>query len=587
MTGNYRRAFFLLILATATVLVAGLGLRDPWPADEPRFALIARDMVEGGNWLLPNVGGVLYPDKPPMHLWSVAALYQLTGSLRFSFLFPAIIAGLGTLALIVDLGRRLWGEAAGIWSGAILLSLIQFPLQMKSGQLDGPLCFWTTLSLYGLARHLMLGPDWRWYAVGGAAAGFGIITKGVGFLPYLIFLPYWIASCRAWELPKISGRDWRWVIAPIATLAAVSVWLIPMLVTTGTGDDPALVEYRNNILFHQTVTRYTDSWGHIKPPWYLLTNAAPWLWLPATALLPWLTRLWWRDIVTERHTERLLLAAWVLLVLIFFSLSDGKRSVYIFPAAPAFALIVGCYMPMLSKRASVRRLSRVFTAVLGSLIVAVAMYGLMHPNELHQWIPETAVIIRANLALLVTGIASLVAGLVLAWRFPLRGVAASLAVVWIGLSLFVAPELNETRSGAALVKAAQERTEEGRELGVVGWSEQFLLYFDEPVTHFGYRRDSRRELSSAIQWLVADRSRQALVARRTIEPCLAAGASPERVGRAHRREWLLVGQVDVSRRCILDNTAESGLQYRYSRSRLVASKHRATVKPRKMAPATE
>ena len=98
MTDNYRRAFFLLILVAAVILAAGLGLRDPWPADEPRFALIARDMVEGGNWLLPNVGGVLYPDKPPLHFWSVAALYQLTGSLRFSFLFPAFAAGLGTLS---------------------------------------------------------------------------------------------------------------------------------------------------------------------------------------------------------------------------------------------------------------------------------------------------------------------------------------------------------------------------------------------------------------------------------------------------------------------------------------------------------
>jgi len=47
----------------------GLGLRDPWPADEPRFALIARDMLRSGDWLVPRVGGDLYPDKPPFYFW--------------------------------------------------------------------------------------------------------------------------------------------------------------------------------------------------------------------------------------------------------------------------------------------------------------------------------------------------------------------------------------------------------------------------------------------------------------------------------------------------------------------------------------
>ena len=42
--------FALLLMAT------GLGLRDPWPADEPRFALVAQDMLRSGDWLIPRVG---------------------------------------------------------------------------------------------------------------------------------------------------------------------------------------------------------------------------------------------------------------------------------------------------------------------------------------------------------------------------------------------------------------------------------------------------------------------------------------------------------------------------------------------------
>ena len=96
------------------------------------------------------------------------------------------MAGIGVIALVSDLARRLWNEETAIFCGGLLLVMLQFPLQMKSGQIDGFLCLLTTLGLYGLARHLLIGPSWGWYAAAGAATGLAIITKGVGFLPLLI-----------------------------------------------------------------------------------------------------------------------------------------------------------------------------------------------------------------------------------------------------------------------------------------------------------------------------------------------------------------------------------------------------------------
>ena len=75
----------LLLLLALIVLAAGIGLRAPWPADEPRFALVAKQMVESGQWLFPFRGGEIYPDKPPMFMWAIALFYQLTGSMRVAF----------------------------------------------------------------------------------------------------------------------------------------------------------------------------------------------------------------------------------------------------------------------------------------------------------------------------------------------------------------------------------------------------------------------------------------------------------------------------------------------------------------------
>lgn len=545
MNGGYNRNLVFLLLLAAVVLAAGLGLRDPWPADEPRFALIARDMAESGNWLIPRVGGVLYPDKPPLFFWLVAAIYAVTGSIRVSLLVPGIAAGLGTLYLVTDLGRRLWGPRTAIWCGATLLAMVQFPLQMKSGQIDGFLCLLTTLGLYGLLRHLLLGPDWRWYAAGGFFAGVGVITKGVGFLPFLVFLPYVLAARAGWPVCRHTWRDGRWLLAPAAFLLPVAAWLLPMLLATAGGAEFAA--YRDNILFHQTITRYADSWGHIKPAWYLLTNAVPWLWLPASFLVPWLAPAWWRDL-RERNPAVLLLGAWVLLVLLFFSLSTGKRSLYIFPAAPAFALLVGLHAETLFRRVGVQRLFVALPAVIGALVLVAGGYALTHPNDLGDWITDHLVVIRVSVTVMAIGLAMLTFVAVCRRRRVLTGFAAAMAAFWLGLSLLVAPAIDGTRSGANLVAAVDRQVDGSEELGFVAWPEQFLLQWQRAAFHFGFRRDPAEDARDGAAWLAQSDDREVLLPSDLLVPCFDP-ARVRPVGRAHRRDWVLAGRDALTTAC--------------------------------------
>ena len=155
------RERWLFWIVAVLVLGAGLGLRDPWPADEPRFALVARQMVESGQWLFPMRGDELYPDKPPLFMWIQATFYALSGHLRIAFLLPSLLAALGTLWLVRDLGRRLWTLEAGTYAAWAVLFALQFTFQAKRAQIDPLVTLWITLSVYGLLRHLLRGPDWR------------------------------------------------------------------------------------------------------------------------------------------------------------------------------------------------------------------------------------------------------------------------------------------------------------------------------------------------------------------------------------------------------------------------------------------
>jgi 4-amino-4-deoxy-L-arabinose transferase-like glycosyltransferase len=527
-----------LALAVGVLIASGIGLREPWPADEPRFALLARDMVLTGDWLFPRVGGDLYPDKPLFYFWLLAAGYAITGSIRWSFLLPSLIAACGVVGLIYDLARRLVDRRAALGAALTLAFTVQFLMVMRAAQIDATLCLLTTLSLYGLLRHLLLGPQWGWFFAGGLAAGVGVITKGVGFLPLLVLIPYVVLRARGFQpLPRFEGGA-KWGLVAVGFLLGVSIWLVPMLIAVATRNDPALVAYRNEILFHQTVTRYASSWHHIKPWYFFIVEVIPALWLPVSVLLIWLVPRW-RAALRERDARVWLPLGWALLVLIFFSSSPGKRGIYIMPALPAVVLAASPFLTGLFDRRAVQRAS----VVLGGIVVA-AVLGLLIAHAfgakgLDRAMGEAGLSSVTPIAVL--GVLATTAWII-AWRWrPLLAwpaVLASLALVW---SFGVNPLINGERSAHNFMRQVLAQLPPESELAFMAYKEQFLLYVDRPVTNFGHRRwrEGPKEAQDAARWLNAAPNRVLLAPEAALKPCFAG--SPHIVaGRASDQNWLLI-----------------------------------------------
>ena len=541
----------LAFLAIAT----GIGLRDPWPADEPRFALVARDMVASHQWLIPQVGGDVYADKPPLFFWLIAGLITLTGSVRWSFLLPSLAAGIGCVVLIYDLARRLWNREVGLAAGLVLLTSVQFVWQARQAQIDATLCFFTTLSLYGLLRHCLLGPQWKWYAVGWAAAGLGIITKGVGFLPLLVLIPYAMTRKGMWQpRPAIAG-GWRWISGPLALLLAVALWLVPMLLAAHA--NPALHAYRDEILFGQTVTRYAAAWHHHEPFWYFIVEVIPGLWLPLTALLPWLIPRW-RSQLRQRDLRMLLPLVWIGLVVLFFSISAGKRGVYILPALPALALVSGPFLAEIAQRHRPQQVLFALAASLAVLSIGGGIY-LMLEAAARQALHDTYGI---------DGVAPLlgfgaVAGLTCVLLRPARGFAVYAAVVLellVLIGVVVNPVIDSRRSGRALMARAEAMVPQDKELGLVAYKEQLLLASRRQTTNFGHaRRDTVQEAADAALWLSQSANRELLISSETRRRCFAQTPARE-VGQAHREEWFLVsGQPDPQ--CVSQGKTAAAITY--------------------------
>ncbi len=534
----------LWLVGLALVMMgAGLGLRDPWPADEPRFALVARDMLHSGDWLIPRVGGDLYADKPPVFFWLMAASMALTGSMRIGFLLPSLLAGVGSVVLVYDLLRRVRGREAAFAGALVLLLTFQFVWQFRQAQIDGVLCFFTTLSLYGLLRHLFAGPSLGWFFLGWAAAGIGVITKGVGFLPLLALLPFVLLASRGWPVTA-PHRDPRWWLGPVFFLGAIALWFVPMLLVTSAGGE--LLAYRNEILFKQTVTRYADAWHHHEPFWFYLVNVIPFLWLPLIALVPW---LWprWRRALRDRDTFVAVLLCWTLLVVLFFSLSSGKRGVYVLPAIPALAMAAAPWMPEILRLPRSRVLGFVLAALLTAILGAGAIYFAFAADAAARALRDFGATPALPLALAAAG--GCVALAVFRVRDGWLAYGGTLAALLVTTGLAVYPRIDDVRSGRAFMAKVEQAAAGFAELGLVSAREQYLLELRRPSYNFGHARWREREAEAAdaAAWFAARPGRALLVQENTLELCFE-GMQVQELGRANRAEWFLVtgGTVDAA-----------------------------------------
>ena len=532
-----------LLLIALVLILSGVGLRDPWPADEPRFAQIAMEMVQSGQWFFPYRGGELYPDKPPIFMWAIAVFYWLSGSIKLAFLLPSALSGIATVYLVYSLGRKLWSAQIGFYAALLLLFSLQFTLQAKTAQIDAMVCLWITLGCYGLLRFLLIDGLWRWYYFAWFFMGIGVITKGVGFLPLLMLLPYALLRITKWQnaktsYPHITG-SWRWLLGPLVMLVAIGLWFVPMLLLVEHSNNPLYEVYRDNILFKQTVKRYADSWHHIKPAWYYLVSVIPLFWLPISLLLPWLAVRWQRA-CQELDYRIMLPLVWIVLVLVFFSASPGKRGVYVLPALPMLALISAPYLrDILSKVWPPRLLWSLVLLLSMVLLVAgiagwfelAALQKLAIKYQLEPWAFFTTV-----------GVGGLVCAAIFNHRSQRNWLSwpSFISLLWLLYSTWGYSLLGAVKTPKGIFSQMSQFVPADAELALVKFSEQFILFSPYAVTHFGYHTDEQQQLRAAWQWQSNHPQRYVLLDKLLISQCYDAAKGVD-LGYVHGEDWVLLG----------------------------------------------
>lgn len=304
--------------------------RDLWEPDEARFALVSGEMHDG-HWLVPFRQGEFYSHKPPLMFW-LTNLFSLLNGGEIGNIAPRLPSFLGAI-MALWVATRLaaqWFSIRAAWFTLLILpSSYLFWNKGGFGQIDMLLCGLEMMALYFFFTSNHGPKPIARLAMAYLFMGLAVITKGpVGFLvPWGVYIASTLAAREPLAKPK---SHWLW--GPVITLAIPGLWL-GLAWWQGAPEG-----FFHELLFKQSVGRVAGEFGGHQQPFYYFLYYFPMDFLPWTFLLP----LAWVVLkkIPEAKPQRRKLLAWILFVVVFFSLSASKRNLYILLCYPAAAILL-------------------------------------------------------------------------------------------------------------------------------------------------------------------------------------------------------------------------------------------------------
>ncbi|WP_460137521.1 ArnT family glycosyltransferase [Pseudomonas sp. S1_E04] len=361
-----RGALLLLLGVSALLLLAGLGARDLW-GPETRWANIALQMLQSGDYFDPYLKGAPYYDKPLPSYWLITGVAHLMGGLGpWSLRLPSVIGAWLSVWLVYLIGERLFRKGTGLIAGWMLATTFYFVFWGRVATAD----ILTVCGVLAAVAWYWRAPEdtrlWR-YAVFFLLLALTSLLKGlIGFvLPGLVLLPH-----------LLSEQRYKRHLNPrllLALLMAAAVYAVPFVLSHRYGA-PTFGDSGLALVFRENVVRFFNPFDHMGPIYtyliYLPAYTLPWA--PCWLLGLWLALRHWRQ--TPPNVRWLV---WGLgLLFMFFTASGSRRSYYVLPLVPFAQLLAAWWLSerLATKPASWPRWQKGFAgaAVLLLLIVGVA-----------------------------------------------------------------------------------------------------------------------------------------------------------------------------------------------------------------------
>jgi 4-amino-4-deoxy-L-arabinose transferase-like glycosyltransferase len=342
MTNRARTDALLLAGFCAFLFFYGLGQFGLIGADEPRYAQVAREMLQRRDWVTPVLYAQPWLEKPPLYYWQAMIAYSIFGATDWAARLPsAFDATLLVLAIYIFLRRFRPGfELDGALIAASSAGMIGYG---RAASMDMALAAAFTMGMLGWLAWRESGKKIFLAAFYGFLA-LGMLAKGP-VAPVLVFLVMVLYAAAVRDLRLISKTFWPPGIGLFCAIALPWYFAVQM---------------RNPEFFHAFIIEHnldrfsTNLYHHSEPLWY---------YLPVTllALVPWtvfVTAAFVEAVRVPREGRKshgasrgepenqfsLFACCWLIVPMIFFSISQSKLPGYILPAIPAGGLLLVEYL---------------------------------------------------------------------------------------------------------------------------------------------------------------------------------------------------------------------------------------------------
>ena len=308
-------------------------------ADEPRYAQVAREMLEHHEWITPLLGGQPWLEKPPLYYWQTMLSYSLFGVSDWAARLPSAIDS-SLMVLAIYLFFRRFRRGVELDAALICASCAGVIGYARAASMDMALAAAFTIAMLGWwawresGKKIYLAAFYIFIALGALAKGpVAPFLAAAGIVLYA-------AATREWSFVLKTA----WAPGVLLFCAIALPWYLA-------------VQMRNPEFFHVFILQHnlarfsTDLYHHREPFWY---------YLPATvlALVPWtlfvvvagarVVRVWGSEkesVEDDLDLQfNLFTGLWLIVPVLFFSLSQSKLPGYIVPALPGGALLLADYL---------------------------------------------------------------------------------------------------------------------------------------------------------------------------------------------------------------------------------------------------
>lgn len=444
-----RRELLLVLLVCLAGYGTGLGDVGFYTRGEPREGLVVREMLRSGSWAVPRRPEGEVARKPPLYYWLAAPIVAaLPDRQELALRLPSAILATAAVVGTWAGARMAAGAAAGLPAALVLATTFEWTRAATSARVDMSLAAPLALVLIAWLA-LLTGGSRRWLVVAAAGASLATLAKG----PVGLALPVLAAAAYAgWERDRTVLR--RLGVVPIVAVAglAAGAWYLLAFAEQGR----AFLD----VVLKENVVRFIDTddarTGHAHGMLYLPI-------VGLVGLLPWVPLLP-LGVPERRASPAVKLAAvWALVVVVFFSLANAKRSVYLLPAFPAFAIAVGAGVGA-GGRPLARRLAATYLpafVVVAAIAIAfaagldpgIAFTRWLKPDDAHGASVVAAAAARNASIFAALGLATLTGALLIerarrnaAWSELVLAVAMLMCAWTAAFDAVIHPAIARTRS---------------------------------------------------------------------------------------------------------------------------------------------